>query len=159
MANVTYKGFAFESASFPGIFLRMEADGVVGPVALGMGTVNCQAYAGLWERFQFIQQPDGTTAINSIAFPQAYLRMDGTDITEFMPGGGGDVNCQGFVGAWEKFKIDVDQTTLDLTIESVAFPGRFLRMDGNGVVSNGGGGVVNCQFGAFGWEHFVLRIP
>lgn len=160
MANVTYSGFAFESAAFPGAFLRMDATGITGPITPGGGTVNCQAFPGPWERFQFIQQPDGTTAINSIAFPKAYLRMDGNQITKFMPSGGGVVNCQGFVGGWEKFKIHIDQTTLNLTIESVAFPGRFLRMDGNGVVSSGpGSGVVNCQFGAFGWEHFVLRIP
>lgn len=160
MAIVTYSGFAFESAAFPGVFLRMDANGIVGPVAPGGGVVNCQAYAGSWERFQFIQQPDGTTAINSVAFPKAYLRMDGTNVTKFMGSGGGVVNCQGFVGGWEKFKIHIDQATFNLTIESVAFPGRYLRMDGNGVVSSGpGSGVVNCQFGAFSWEHFILRAP
>jgi hypothetical protein len=160
MANVVYSGFAFESEAFPGAFLRMDANGVVGFSGPGAGTVNCQGYAGAWERFQFLQQPDGTTAINSIAFPKAFLRMDGGQVTKFMGPGGGVVNCQGSIGPWEKFKIHMDQSTFHFSVESVAFPNRFLRMDGTGVVPSGpGSGIVNCQFGAFAWERFVLRVP
>ena len=161
MAVVTYSGIAFESLAFPGKFLRMDGNGVTSMTGPGGGKVNCQGFTGPWERFQFIQQADGSTAINSIAFPKAFLRMDGSNVTKFEGSGGGVVNCQGGVGSWEKFKVVINQSTLQLTVESRAFPNRFLRMDASGVPASapGGGGTVNCQWGAFGWEQFVLRFP
>jgi hypothetical protein len=42
-------------------------------------------------------------------------------------------------------------------IESVQFPGVFLRMDGSNLTrfTPSGGGTVNCQFGALEFETFV----
>eukprot|EP00731_Ephydatia_muelleri_P029668 Em0021g191a len=55
---------------------------------------------------------------------------------------------------WSEAKVG-----LVVTIESVQFPGVFLRMDGGSVTSfNGAGaGTVNCQYGAGPYEMFVLR--
>jgi hypothetical protein len=55
-----------------------------------------------WEKFRFEPQPDGSKAIASVQFPGVYLRLDNST------GGGGNsgsgtVNCQGYVGAYEKF--------------------------------------------------------
>jgi hypothetical protein len=56
----------------------------------------------MWEKFRFEPQPDGSKAIASVQFPGVYLRLDNST------GGGGNsgsgtVNCQGYVGAYEKF--------------------------------------------------------
>ena len=44
------------------------------------------------------------------------------------------------------------------TIQSVAFPGVYLRMDGSGLTgyTDSGGGVVNCQFGVTSYEKFRI---
>lgn len=57
-----------------------------------------------WEKFRFEPQPDGSKAIASVEFPGVYLRLENST------GGGGisgsgTVNCQGFVGDYEKFLI------------------------------------------------------
>ncbi|MES2444416.1 MAG: hypothetical protein V4574_16440 [Pseudomonadota bacterium] len=157
--TVIYSGFAFESVQFPGAFLRMDGTGVTGMTPSGSGKVNCQGFAGKLERFQLIQNPDGTTAINSIAFPKVFLRMDCSGVTKLTVTGGGVVNAQGGVGTLERFRINI-QPNFQLTIESAQFPGVFLRMDGNGVKGSApGSGKVNCQFGAQSWEQFLLRAP
>ena len=59
-----------------------------------------------FEKFSFETQPDGSKAIASVQFPGVYLRLDNS-----AGGGGGSgsgiVNCQNYVGAYEKFKIHV----------------------------------------------------
>jgi hypothetical protein len=83
----------------------MDGSGVTGPTAPGGGTVNCQGYIGPWEKFRLIPQGDGTVAISSVQFPNVYLRMDGSGVTGPVAPGGGTVNCQGYVGPWEKFRF------------------------------------------------------
>lgn len=151
------------SAQFPSVCLRMDAKTVSGMTPSGSGIVNCQFVsdpfdqAFPWEKFRLVSQSDGTVAIWSVAFPKAFLRMDGTGVTQFSAGGGGTVNAQGGVGAWEKFHLR-PQGGLRVAIESAAFPGVFLRMDGNGVTAptGPGAGKVNCQVGAHSWERFYL---
>src|SRR3954454_8517470 len=72
---------AFESAAFPGVYLRMDGSGLSAPNAAGAGTVNCTFGAGPWERFHKRPQPDGTVAFESGAFPGVYLRMDAQDVS------------------------------------------------------------------------------
>ena len=104
---------------------------------------------------------NGTYTIESVQFPGIYLKMDGSNVTEFSSPGGGTVNCQSAVGPWEKFELNcINTTSCSYSIESVAFPGVYLRMDGNGVTapgSPGGGGTVNCQFGDHSFENFQLE--
>jgi len=40
-----------ESNQFPGVFLRLDGNGVIEPNPNGAGTVNCQFNAGPWEKF------------------------------------------------------------------------------------------------------------
>jgi hypothetical protein len=49
---------AFESAAFPGAYLRMDAQGIgeFGSAA-GAGTVNCQFGVGPWEKFLLLDPP------------------------------------------------------------------------------------------------------
>jgi hypothetical protein len=87
-------------------------------------------------------------ALQSKAFPNAYLRIDGTGVSAPTPGGGGTVNCQSGVADFEAIE---EQPQPDGTIAfvSISFPNVFLRMDGSGVksASDKGAGTVNCQVG------------
>jgi phospholipase C len=83
----------------------MDGTAVTGPTPSGSGTVNCQGSVGPLEKFRLLPQGDGTFAIGSEAFPNVYLRMDGTAVTGPTPSGGGTVNCQGSVGPLEKFRL------------------------------------------------------
>ncbi|MGY0234137.1 hypothetical protein [Longispora urticae] len=68
--------------------------------------------------------------------------------------GGGEVNCQTYVGNFEKFFLR-KQPDSSFSIESARFPNVFLRMvafDVTATTSNGGG-IVNCQFGRPDGDH------
>lgn len=86
--------------------------------------------------------------IASLAFPNVFLRMDGSGVTQHSASGGGVVNCQFGAGAWERFRIEIQPDNLP-AIASVHFPNVYLRMDCGGITQpdTGGSGVVNCQFG------------
>lgn len=101
---------------------------------------------------------DTPITIQSTAFANVYLRMDGSGVTSSTDSGGGKVNCQFNAGANEKYKVRA-QTDGSYSFESVAFPKVYLRMDGRGVTSQteSGGGTVNCQFIASApgpWEKY-----
>ncbi len=147
-----------ESIQFPNVFLRVDGTGVNAAVGPGGGTVNCQFGAGPYEKLRFVDQGDGSVAIASVQFPNVCLRLDGHGVTSFAGAGAGVVNCQFGVGPWEKFRLR-DQGGQTLSIESAAFPGVFLRLDGTNIhaFAGAGAGVVNCQFGAGPYEKFRLR--
>lgn len=149
----------FASDAFPGVYLRTDGTGVTAPTGPGGGTVNCQFGFGPWEKFKLERQSSGTVAIASIAFPGVYLRMDGSGVSAPIGSGGGTVNCQFGVGPWEEFKLEL-QNDGTFAIASIAYPGVYLRMDGNGVTAptGPGGGTVNCQFGVGPWEKFKLAV-
>lgn len=96
--------------------------------------------------------------ICSATFSNVYLRMDGDSVTRKTDPGAGVVNCQVGASAKEVFKLtEYDDQTY--TIESMHSPGVFLRMDGAGVTKYNGPdlGTVNCQFGAYAYEHFKIH--
>ena len=97
-------------------------------------------------------------ALQSKAFPNAYLRIDGTGVSAPTSGGGGTVNCQSGVADFEAIE-ERPQPDGTIALASVSFPNVFLRIDGSGVrsASDGGVGTVNCQFGAGPWEKFHKR--
>jgi len=96
---------AIGSLQFPGVFLRMDGTGVTGFTGPGGGQINCQFGAGAWEKFKLVPQGDGTVAIESVQFPNVFLRMDASNVTQFSGPGSGIVNCQFGAGAWEKFRL------------------------------------------------------
>ena len=101
---------------------------------------------------------DSTHTISDYSNGDVYLRMDGSGVSEPMPDGGGVVNCQVGAGPWEQFNI-VKQDDGYYAIESVQFPGVFLRIDGRNLTAdNPIGGVVNCQFGVGPWEKFKVTV-
>ncbi|KAF5859090.1 hypothetical protein ETB97_003332 [Aspergillus alliaceus] len=100
--------FSILSSAFPNVYLRMDGSDVKTgePYAQGAGRVNCQYGSRTYEKFRFVNQDDGSKAIVSVQFPNAYLRMDNVS-GQGGPGGGGTVNCQSYIGTYEKFKIHV----------------------------------------------------
>ncbi|MCR1771051.1 Non-hemolytic phospholipase C [Burkholderia glumae] len=94
-----------ESMQFPGVFLRLDGNGVTQPAGSGAGIVNCQFGAGPWEQFYFHQQSDGTVTIESAAFPGVFLRLDGSGVTQPIDAGAGTVNCQFGAGPYEHYRL------------------------------------------------------
>lgn len=96
--------FSFESVAFPGVYLRMDGGNVKSRTNTGAGKVNCHFGAQEWEQFRLNELHDGSYAIESIAFPNVYLRMDGSN-----PDGKkedfGTVNCQAGITSYERFYI------------------------------------------------------
>ena len=151
--------YTFESVQFPGVYLRMDGNGVTALATVG-GTVNCHFGALPWEMFKLncVDTTSCSYSIESVAFPGVYLRMDGNGVTAPGSHGGGTVNCHfGAVLSYEKFKLEYYNNGA-FSIQSVQFPGVYLRMDGNGVTALATvGGTVNCQYGDGPYEMFKLR--
>jgi hypothetical protein len=145
------------------VFLRMDGSNVTQTQGAGSGTVNCQFYApgtvpvpeiGNFEAFELISITNVGSAIRSVNFPNAFLRIDGSGITAPQGAGVGTVNCQYYasgkypnsVADYEVFNVTQGQPVG--SIESAPFPRVFLRMDGSNVnaPSGGGSGTVNGQF-------------
>ena len=101
-------------------------------------------------------------AIQSVRFPKAFLRMDGSNVSQFEGAGSGTVNCQYYPSGsipqnnssdWEHFirGLAVLATSSHddyYSIMSGEFPGVFLRIDGSNVsqFEAAGSGTVNCQY-------------
>jgi phospholipase C len=143
----------------PYVYMRMDGRGVEGG---GAGVVNCQYYypnnPGPWEVFILEPQPDGSTAIASVAFPGVYLRLDGTGVTHRTEQGGGRVCCAWGVGETEKFWIMDVTDGPGTVIESAAFKSVFLSMDGSRMkmYDKFGSGTVNAQYQAGHFERFMI---
>ena len=122
--------------------------------------------------------PNRFIAIQSVTFSNTqrsvFLRMDGTNVTQYQGGGSGTVNCQFYapgtlpvpeIGNFEAFEL-ISIPNAGVAIRSVNFPNAFLRLDGSGVTASQGAGVgtVNCQYYSSGtypnsqsdWEVFEL---
>ncbi|PMD63843.1 uncharacterized protein K444DRAFT_660778 [Hyaloscypha bicolor E] len=89
--------YAIRASNAPGVYLRFDAsplEETKTPLASGGGTVNTAYYAsgfpgaGNYESFHFQTLADGTTAIESVNFPQCYLRISSTDVNGqyYLPG-------------------------------------------------------------------------
>jgi hypothetical protein len=121
-------------------------------------------------------------AIQSARFPQAFLRMDGSGVSQFESGGSGTVNCQfyaqgflpspniGYDEVFELIPLGELSTGQGYAIRSLNYPQAFLRIDGSGVTtqSGNGSGTVNCQYYRGGtypqnnstdYEHFLIGPP
>ena len=107
-------------------------------------------------------------SLRSVAFPNVYVRCDGSGVTTFTESGGGTVNCQYKPpGPGEKFYICPVEVTPSLAaeshckveIQSASFSDIFIRLDGRGMshFDRNGGGLVNCQYTAGTFERFYLQ--
>ena len=94
---------AFASTAFPNVVLRMDGQGVSKMTAAGGGRVNAQFGVGSWEQFYIRKKTKCAIAIESAAFPNVFLRLDGSGMKQALGSGGGIVNCQFGFGAYELF--------------------------------------------------------
>jgi uncharacterized protein YodC (DUF2158 family) len=166
---------AIQSVRFPNAFLRMDGSNVTQSEGGGSGTVNCQFYEsgqlpipniGNDEVFELIPLGELSTgpgyAIRSLTRPQAFLRMDGSNVTQFEGAGSGTVNCQYYFGGDypSNNSSDSEHYIISLSVLATQSHGNyysiiwgrdtqvFLRMDGSQVTQfeAGGSGTVNCQY-------------
>jgi phospholipase C len=150
-----------QSAQFANIYLRMDGTGVTTTTAPGAGTVNCQYGTDPLTTFIVRPQTDGSFAFESTAFPNVFLRMDGTGVPTDMAGGG-VVNCQFGADSYEMYRLSPQPDGSMCFQSATAFPGIWLRMVvGGGVTAaTGPGGTVNCQLNANGgaFEKFIVDL-
>ena len=146
---------AIQSVAFPGHYVGLDGWGVTSHNAPG-GKVKPQSYIAAYEVLYFQQNTDGTVSFRSPVFDNIYIRMDGSGVPPggLLGAGGGTVNAQFNAFAWEKFRIRKKQNVLGqykgvVGIESVAFPGRFLRLDAIA-------GTVNVQGVFMAYEEFEI---
>jgi len=95
--------------------------------------------------FNLLVNSDRTVSFKSITFSSIFLHLDVTGVAtgHYLPSGGGIVNAQFTACSSKQFKIHRNPDPLGtyqgiVGIESAAFPGRYLRLDGST-------GVVNVQ--------------
>ncbi|MBS7422608.1 MULTISPECIES: Vps62-related protein [Pseudomonas syringae group] len=95
--------------------------------------------------------------IGSTAFPNVYLRLDGSGVNKFSGPGGGIANCQYYAAPYETFNL-ISNSDGTVSFASTVFSNVFLRLDGAGVTqpSGTGGGVANGQYTAGPYEKFQL---
>jgi hypothetical protein len=167
---------AIQSVRFPNAFLRMGANLVTQTNNNGSGTVNCQYYdqshgpnyptpnIGNSEVFDLIPLGGnpGAYAIRSLAYPQAFLRINGSNVSQRETNGSGTVNCQYYSGGvypqynssdYEHFLIGPAVLRMGPNpeyyfISAGQFSHAFLRIDGSALkqFESQGGGTVNCQY-------------
>ncbi|KAE8378313.1 hypothetical protein BDV26DRAFT_292410 [Aspergillus bertholletiae] len=152
---------SIESQKFPGSYLRIDGRGVKEYSGSGGGVVNVQTYVGSYETLIIVNNPDDDTfSILSSAFPNVYLRMDGSDVKsgEKYPQGAGKVNCQWGSHTWEKFRFE-NQDDGSKAIVSVQFPNVYLRLENvSGQGGASGSGTVNCQNYVGSYEKFKIQV-
>jgi hypothetical protein len=121
-------------------------------------------------------------AIQSVAFPSVFLRMNGSNVSQTEGNGSGIVNCQHYdqgrgpnyptpnIGNDEVFElIPIGELSFGpgYAIRSLNYGQAFWRMDGSNVTqpARSGGGTVNCQYYSGGsypqnnsgdYEHFII---
>ncbi|EDR01504.1 uncharacterized protein LACBIDRAFT_291363 [Laccaria bicolor S238N-H82] len=99
-------------------------------------------------------------AIESVASPNHYVRLDGQGVTSFTGSGGGTVNTQTFIGTYETYTLVVNDDKT-VSFKSTVFDNVFLRLEATGVAAGQllgpGGGTVNAQFTARSLERFKIH--
>ncbi|MFF5210525.1 papain-like cysteine protease family protein [Streptosporangium sp. NPDC000396] len=108
-----------QSAAFSKVHLRVDGSTVTAFTDPGGGTVNGQyGPPSSWESYRVHRQADGSVALESVAFPKVYVRMDGSAVTAPTGPGGGTVNCQyGGAGPYEKFFLALGDQRLNFAMQ------------------------------------------
>jgi len=149
---------AIQSVLFPHRYVRLDGTGVTSFTPSGGGTVNTETSIGTYETFNLVVNSDGTVSFKSIVFSSVFLRLDATGVAagHYLPSGGGIVNAQFTARSSERFRIHRKPDPLGtyqgiVGIESAAFPGRYLRLDGST-------GRVNVQGVFEKYEEFRILV-
>ena len=83
--------------SFTGPYLSVTASNLTKPCSRGSGIVSCSPdCTSKMQHFYIIPVAENTNiyTIQSVAYPGVYLRMDGSDLTDYYDPGAGVVNLQ-----------------------------------------------------------------
>ena len=101
-------------------------------------------------------------AIKSVHFASRYVKMDASGLRSHHPAGGGHVLVQTYIAGWEEFELVRHPDNL-VSFKAIYFDNIFLRAEAKGLnpgqTPDGGGGVVNCQYGCGRFEKFrILRV-
>ena len=85
-----------ESAADENSFIYLDGKGANGVNhSSGVGSVNCShSYGTPWEWFYLKPEDQGVYSFISKTFKHCRIRVDGSGVTTYMPGGGGLVNAQ-----------------------------------------------------------------
>ena len=148
---------AIQSSCFRGKYVTLDASGLTGFAPAGAGTAGVATFVGPNETFRLINNPDGTVSFASTAFKNVYLRADGRRVaSDSCHAAGGIVNAQLGLGTWEKFFIrrpeNAGKTYNGIVgLELAAFPGRFLRIQGDD-------NALNVQGVMRGHEVFEIMV-
>ena len=135
---------AIHSTFFPEYYVSLKAAGLTMFTPSGGGRVFASTNVATYETFFLQRNDDGTVSFKSTVSNDVYIRVDGSNVsTAVHAGGQGVVNGQYTAHSWEKFRLhkkdnQSSRYQIRVGIESAAFPGSFLRLDGRT-------GVVNVQ--------------
>ena len=149
---VRHPKVAIRSQGF-GVYVQLDGRGITEyRVQPYQNTVRTAGHALGWETFNLHYNNDDTVSFESSYFPGVYLSLDGNGVnagvgTDF---GGRSLAAQFGAYAWEKYRIRHTHGGT-VAIESAAFGGRYIRVDGNA-------NVVNVQGVAREWEHFEIVV-
>ena len=148
---------SLRSVTFPGVYVRCDGSGVTEYTPPGSGIVNCQHKPPLhWERFYIYPvettpslagESTAKVVIESAAFKNVFIRLNGKGMSQFEGPGGGEVNCQFTARSYEVFYLKKERDG-GYSFRSVRFPNCYIRLYGRrvDVHKSGGGGIVNCQW-------------
>ena len=109
---------SIQVSSLDNIYLRLDAKGLKARASNGGGVVSCQRGIGPLTKFHIEPQADGSNALQSVASPGVYLRVD-TNGKADKDGGTGIVNCQWGIGSTEKLLIVESDVTTALKHQDV----------------------------------------
>lgn len=168
MSTSTFDVRVISSPHHDGTCLSVNGKDITSSSPHGAGCAGTGHGSGPFDYFKLTPPPAGSepyeTTIESLTFPNVFLRMDGTGVTA-SSSHGGLVNLQfGGSGAYEKFKVHrfTDGT---VAFEATAFPGVYLsmQMPDDGVSMPDNARLIEiplpfwCSFGVGHNEKFVLN--
>jgi hypothetical protein len=136
---------SIRSQAFPGTYIKADGTAVTQVITEGGGQVSGTTIVNPFSRWLIEKRIDGTVAIRCPAYDDVYLRLDGR-FDAYSEHGSGVVNLQYTAGPYCLFKFN-PQGDGSVSIESVEFPGKFLRFGDN---------VVNAQVGVGLYEKFFV---
>lgn len=170
----------FWAPSIQDRFLRADGGGLSAANPIG-GVVNCQYWGekdqndcpivGPNEKFYWLDIPGGTinvpyVAVRSKLFPNCYISLDGSGVTEQNPEGAearlhylekGQATVQATPNVIFVYKQQQQGDKRRFSLESLAYPGVCLAINGTDITrsSDGGGGKVYASWGVN--EYTILR--
>ena len=120
------------------------------------------------KRFYLRMNALNSVTIQSVKFPQVYMRCNGDGVVAPVGSGGGQVNCQYTPPlSYEHFHIYplamkpslAPPSAYPVLILSARWDNVYIRMDGSKMTqpNGGGGGIVNCQYGGRTYERYYFR--